>query len=279
MSKTALLLEGGGLRGIFTAGVIDCFLENDINFDYVVGVSAGACNTLAFLGREYRYMKSIMTQKSGFDSFYGVPQMVESHKIIDLDKIFYEYTKEYNFSFEQLINNPCKWDMVVSNIKTGKAEYMNSDDEERIRIIGKASCSLPIITEPVDIDGELYLDGGVCDPIPIQRILDLGYDKVIVVLTRKKGNYSTTNDATKIIIRRLYEEYPVFIKAMINRGDVYKNAVGVCEKLEEEGKAIIIRPTFKEINRLESDEKEISMSYFHGYTKTKEKIDDIKKWL
>ena len=279
MNKTALLLEGGGLRGVFTAGVIDCFLDNDINFDYVIGVSAGACNALAFLGKKPRYMKSIMSEKSGFDSFYGVQQMVESHKIIDLDKIFYDYTKEFGFDFDTFLNNPANWDMVVSNMKTGKAEYMHSDDVEKIKVIGKASCSLPIITNPVDIDGQLYLDGGICDSIPIQRILDLGYEKVVVVLTRKKGNFSSTNEATKAIVKRLYSDYPLFIEAMNNRGAMYKKEVEICEKLEQEGKAIIIRPTMKEISRLESDENEISMSYFHGFTKAKEKIEDIKQWL
>ena len=277
--KTALVLEGGGLRGVFSAGVIDCFLDNDISFDYVIGVSAGACNAMAMLGRQKRYFWSIINTVSGRNSFYGVPQMVDSHRFVNLDKIFYEYTEQFHFDFETLMNSPSEWEMVVSNIETGKAEYMTTRDLDRLRVIGKASCSLPIITDPVNIDGQLYLDGGICDSIPIEHVLEKGFDRIVVVLTRKKGNYSHTNEPTKAIIRRIYSAYPNLIKAMYDRGDLYRNEVAMCEQLEQEGKVILIRPTMKEIGRLESDENEISLSYFHGYTKAKENIETIKKWV
>ena len=279
MSKTALVLEGGGLRGVFTAGVIDCLLDNEIFFDYVVGVSAGACNTIAYLAKEKKYFRKCMNQTSPFDSFYGLPQMVESHRIIDLDKIFYEYTKQYNFNFEELLRSSIRWEMVASNLKTGKADYLHSDDVEKIKLIGKASCSLPIITPPVEIDGELYLDGGIADSIPIQRALNLGYDKLLIVLTRKKGNFSSTSEATRMIMNRLYGEYPEFVKAAQERGKVYKEEVELAEQLEREKSAIIIRPTMQEVSRLETNEKELSLSYYHGYTKAKENIEEIKKWF
>ncbi len=277
--KTALVLEGGGLRGVFSAGVIDCFLDNDISFDYVIGVSAGACNAMAMLGRQKRYFWSIINTVSGRNSFYGVPQMVDSHRFVNLDKIFYEYTEQFHFDFKTLMNSPSEWEMVVSNIETGKAEYMTTRDLDRLRVIGKASCSLPIITDPVEIDGQLYLDGGITDSIPIEHVLEKDIDRIVVVLTRKKGNYSHTNEATKAIVRRIYSNYPNLVKAMADRGDLYRREVGICEQLEEEGKVILIRPTMKEIGRLESDENEISLSYFHGYTKAKENIETIKKWV
>ena len=277
--KTALVLEGGGLRGVFTAGVIDNFLDNDISFDYVVGVSAGACNTFAYVARQKKYLRNCMVQDSPFDSFYGIPQMIESHRVIDLDKIFYDYTKKYNFDFDSFVNNSIKWEMVVSNIESGLAEYMSTSDIEKSKLIGKASCSLPIITPPVDIDGNLYMDGGVTDPIPVKHALDLGYDKVVVVLTRKKGNYSTTNEATKIAVRRLYKNYPKFTEALNNRGIKYKEEVELCESLEKEGKVIIIRPLYQEVSRLESDERELNMAYYHGYMVAKERINDIKEFI
>ncbi len=277
--KTALVLEGGGLRGVFSAGVIDCFLDNDISFDYVIGVSAGACNAMAMLGRQKRYFWSIINTVSGRNSFYGVSQMVDSHRFVNLDKIFYEYTEQFHFDFETLLKSSTELEMVVSNIETGKAEYMTTRDLDRLRLIGKASCSLPIITDPVEIDGQLYLDGGITDSIPIEHVLEKDVDRIVVVLTRKKGNYSHTNEATKAIVRRIYSEYPNLIQAMYDRGDLYKREVGICEKLEEEGKVTLIRPTMKEIGRLESDENEISLSYFHGYTKAKENIETIKKWV
>ena len=279
MSKTGLVLEGGGLRGVFTAGVIDCFLDKEIDFDYVIGVSAGSCNTFSYVGKGRGYIRSCMIQKDPFNAFWGVPQMVESHKFVDLDKIFYEYTEKYGYDYEKFVANPIEWEMVVSNIDTGEAEYMNTHDIERSRIIGKASCSMPGFTQPVEIDGKLYLDGGICDSIPVQRAIDQGCDKLVIVLTRKKGNYSRINEAVMKIFRRIYSDHPLFVKALERRGQLYKEQVALCEKLEAEGKAIIIRPTFKEVNRLESDEEELLMAYYHGYTKAKEFIEEIRSYL
>ena len=276
MNKVGLVLEGGGLRGIFTAGVIDCLLDKNVEMDYVVGVSAGSCNAFEYIGKQRGYIKSCLIQKNKFESFYGVPQMIESHKYVDLDKVFDEYSKKYGFDYDAFINNPIEWEMVVSNINTGKAEYMHSDNKDEAVLIGKASCSLPGLTSPRQIGDYLYLDGGICDSIPVQRALDMGCDKVVVVLTRKKGNFSVTNEATKILFRRLYAEYPEFVQALMDRNDLYVSQVKLAEELERQGKAIIIRPTMQEVGRLESDEKALMLSYYHGYTKAKEYTDKIK---
>lgn len=278
MSKIGLAMEGGGLRGIFTAGAIDCLLDNEINFDYVVGASAGACNTFSYVGKANKYMKNIITMKNPFKSFYGVPQMIESHKYIDLDKVFYEYTVTYDFDFDTFINNPVKWEMVVSNMHTGKAEYMSSHDVEKAKTIGKASCSLPIITSPVEIDNQLYLDGGICDPIPFERAFESGCDKVVAILTRKKGNYSVSKQATQTLFKRFYGDYPEFLNALLERNELYVKQVEKIEELERQGKAIIIRPTMQEVGRMESDLSQLSLAYFHGYTKCKEYLDIIRSW-
>lgn len=276
MGKTGLVLEGGGLRGVFTAGVIDCFLDKKIEFDYVIGVSAGSCNTFAYVGKQRGYIRSCMIQKDPRNSFWGVQQMVESHKFVDLDKIFYDYTEQYGFDFESFITNPIEWEMVVSNINTGKAEYLSTKDIDTSRMIGKASCSMPGLTSPVEIGDSLYLDGGICDSIPIERALLKGCDRLAIVLTRKKGNYSHFNEAALALFRRLYGRYPALYQALEARTKLYHDQVDLAEKLEEEGKAIIIRPSMQEVARLESNEDDLLMSYYHGYTKAKEYIDTIR---
>ena len=278
MNKIGLVLEGGGLRGMFSSGVMDCFIDNRIEVDYVVGVSAGCCNMFQYLAKNRGYFKRCMMQKDPYNSFYGVRQMVTSHKYVDLDKVFDEYTSQFGFSYDEFVKNDTEWEAVISNINSGKAEYVTTKDAERAKLIGKASCSIPGLTKPVEIDGELYLDGGVIDSIPVQRAIDKGCDRLIIVLTRKKGNFSTLNEATKIIFRRLYSDYPNFLEVAMKRGETYKAQVAQCEKLEEEGKAIIIRPTMKEVGRLESDEDELSLAYYHGYTKAKEYLDKINSW-
>ena len=278
MSKIALVLEGGGLRGVFTAGVIDCFIDNDVNFDYVCGVSAGSCNTFAYVGKARGFIKKSMTQQNPKDKFFGVRQMAESHKYVNLDKVFYDYTEEFGFDYDNFINSDIKWEFVATNIETGKAEYLSSKNIRKALKMGVASCSLPILTEPVKLNGKLYLDGGMADSVPVQRALDMGYDKIVVVATRKKGSFSSVKKAEKPIYKRLYKKYPNFLKAVENRTALYRKQIELCEKLQEEGKVILIRPTIKEVKRLESDLEELNLSYYHGYTKAKEYIDQIKKW-
>lgn len=276
MSKIALVLEGGGLRGVFTAGVIDCFIDNDVNFDYVCGVSAGSCNTFAFIGKARGFIKKCMTLHD--DKFFGVKQMAESHKYVNLDKVFYDYTEKYGFSYDTFMKNKTKWEFVATNIETGKPEYLSSKIRSRALKMGVASCSLPILTEPVEIYGKLYLDGGMADSVPVKRALDLGYDKIVVVATRKKGSFSSVKKAEKPIYKRLYKKYPNFLKAVEKRTQLYRDQIELCEKLEKQGKVILIRPTIKEVKRLESNLDELTLSYYHGYTKAKDYIKQIKEW-
>lgn len=277
-SKVALVLEGGGLRGSFTAGVVDCFLDNNVDFDYVCGVSAGSCNTLAYVAKCRGFFKRCILQSNKRDSFFGVQQMTDSHKLVDLDKVFNAYTDKYGFSYDDFISSDVDWDFVVSNIETGKPEYVNSKDKKLIKKMGKASCSMPILTKPVEINGKLYLDGGLTDSVPIQRAIDKGYDKIVVVCTRKKGSFSSVKKYELPIYKNLYSKYPKFVKAAEKRGALYKKQIALCEELEKQGNVILIRPTMPEISRLESDLNEISLSYYHGYTKAKEYVDQIKKW-
>lgn len=278
MSKIALILEGGGLRGVFTAGVIDCFLDEKIKCDYVCGVSAGSCNAFAYIAKSDRFMKNCLFQTDKKHSFYGVQQMAQSHKLVDLEKVFYDYTLQFGFKADNFKKTKVKWEFVATNIETGQAEYLHSSNYEIARKMGVASCSLPIITKPVEIDGKLYLDGGMADSVPVQRALDLGYDKIIVVCTRRKGSYSKVKAAEKPVYRSLYKNYPNFLDTVNKRTALYKSQIELCEKLETEGKVILIRPTLPEVSRLESDLDELSTAYYHGYTKAQEFIQQIKKW-
>ena len=277
-SKVALVLEGGGLRGIFTAGVIDCFLDNNIDFSYVIGVSAGSCNAFAYIAKSRGFIKKTMLQEDKKNAFFGVQQMMESHKFVNLDKVFYDYTKQYDFDFETFKESKCDWEFVVTNINTGKAEYMHSDDLHMAQEMGRASCSLPLFTEPVEINGQLYLDGGIGDSVPVQRAMAKGYDKLVVIATRKKGSYSKVGRPGMALFNRVYAKFPNFLDALKIRTRMYRDQIDLCEKLEKEGKVILIRPTLPEVSRLESDIDELSLSYFHGYTKAKEYVDRIASW-
>ena len=217
----------------------------------------------------------MQTDKS--NSFFGVRQMRESHKYVNLDKVFYDYTQMYGLDYDKFTNTKVKWEFVATNIETGKPEYLTSKNIDEALQMGVASCSLPILTPPVELNGKLYLDGGMSDSVPIQRALDLGYDKVVVVATRKKGSYSKVKKTEEPIYNSLYKKYPNFLKCVKKRTKLYKQQIELCEQLDKEGKVILIRPTLPEVSRLESDFDELSLSYYHGYTKAEEYIDRIRK--
>ena len=278
MEKIALVLEGGALRGIFTAGVVDCFIDNNIEFDYVVGVSAGACNTLSYVAKQKEFFKDCVTLSSPEEKFYGVRQMATSHKLFDLEKLFHDYADKFNFNFDNFMNSKIKWEMVTTNIETGKPEYMSSNELEKVKLIGMASCSLPLVTKPVKIDGNLYLDGGIADSIPLKHALDLGYKKVVVVATRRKGSYSKIGEAQRPLYNRMYKKYPNLINTAFKRTRMYRREVDLCEKMEKTGDVILIRPSFLEVSRLESNIDELNLAYYHGYVKASEYIEQIKKW-
>jgi len=276
MKRIGLVLEGGGLRGIFTSGVLDFFMEQGLKFDYVVGVSAGAANTFGFLGNKPKYGYNCMMQTNKRNKCYGVVQMFDSHKFVDLDKFFNEYAEQYNYKFEKLFNNPTRWEMVASNIETGKAEYLcERSNIERVRKIGIASCSLPILTMPVEIDGKYYLDGGACDSIPLQRSIDVGNELNVVIQTRRKGHICKVGIAEEAAFRTLYKDKPLFLQALLNRPSMYQKQIDLVQDEVKKGNAVLIQPTLPEVGRLEQDMSKLSVTYYHGYLKAKEAYQSI----
>ena len=279
-NKVGLVLEGGGLRGIFTAGALDYLMERGVKFDYVIGVSAGSCNTFQYLGNKKGFLKTCMLESEGKDSFFGVQQMVESHKIVDLDKVFDEYAEMYGFDYKKFMKNKTEWEMVVTNVKTGKAEYLSDrKDLERAKTISKASCSLPIITSPKELDGKLYLDGGIADSIPVKRAQEMGCDKVVVICTRRKDKYPHMSDPEKAVVEQLYKKYPKLISTMYRRENVYKKTKKYIDEQDKKGKVIQITPTLPEIGRLETDEEKLKLYYYHGYAKAEDNYKDIMKFF
>ena len=173
-----MILEGGGIRGAFTAGVLDTFIEEGINFDMVIGSSAGAAMMCNFLsGQKGRSLASLLTPRN--QSFYGFREFLRSGKFLNLDKMYNEgLENDPVFDFDAYFNNPTKREYVVSNCRTGKAEYLSdNNDKNRFKLVGKASCALPIVCRAVELDGNRYMDGSMTDPIPVKKIEKDGYDK------------------------------------------------------------------------------------------------------
>ena len=278
--KTGLILEGGAVRGIFTAGVLDRLMEGGIYFPYVIGVSAGGGNAMSYVSKQTgRTCRMINVPKS--DSYYGLRQFWGSKKIINLDKMAYEYPyKQFPFDFDTYFNSGIETEYVCTCCETGKAEYFTEDkDCERLLTIAKATCSVPMLCEPVEIDGLHYLDGSIADSIPIQRALDSGCDKLVIILT-KPGATTPPTDYRKFrkIIHSMYKAYPEFEEACMTRVDRYTETIKLMDQLVEEGRAYIFRPTLSAISKFEQDNEKIMASYRDGYSQASEQIANLVEW-
>lgn len=281
MEKMGLVLEGGSFRGIFTAGVLDYLLEQNISFPYIVGVSAGSGNAANFIAGQAGRTQKVITHENA-DPYYGMGQIRKNGKFLNLDTMLYDYSYEQiPFDFKTFFESDVKCEFVVANCNTGKAEYMNpkeSNDEERLLEICKATCSVPMICSPVMIDNTPYLDGSIIDSIPVMRALE-HCEKAIVILTRKDGEKPTDYSRMKSIVKLMYRDYPGILSAMMERFEVYDKQMQEVLELEKSGKIFIIRPEMESIGHFEKKVDKINAFYKHGYEIMKANLGAMKAFM
>ena len=277
--KSILVLEGGALRGIYTAGVIDFLLEKGIEVDAVVGVSAGALFGFNYIskqmGRCIKYNLEYCKRKDymGFHSWLTTGNIM--NKEVCFNEIVY---KTHPVDFDTFNKNRTKFYVVVTNVETGREEYKLITDMENEMEYLRASGSMPLVSKIVWIDGKGYLDGAVGDSIPVKWALDQGYDRVIVVQTRA-GNYRKKKGIT-LPYKVMYHKYLKFKKNAINRYKNYNDTLDYIDNISDDKRIIIIKPT-KDIGvkRIERDRKKLQDQYDLGYNDTKDKYKDIVKFL
>ncbi|RHP66269.1 patatin family protein [Bacteroides sp. OF04-15BH] len=266
MDKTGLVLEGGGMRGVFTCGVLDYFLDQGITFPYTVGVSAGACNGLSYMSGQRgraKYSNIDMMEKY---QFIGMKYLWTQHSILDQKLLYQDFPERLvPYDFEAYSNNPGEFEMVTTNCLTGKACYLSEKkDWDRMIAIARASSSLPYVCPIAYVDGIPMLDGGIVDSIPVERARSLGYEKNVVVLTRNKGYRKKTKDLR--IPHFIYKKYPRLRVVLSRRCSCYNEQLELVERLEEEGKIIVIRPENPVVvDRIEKNIKKLEDLYQEGY--------------
>lgn len=279
--KKSLVLEGGAMRGMFSAGVMDVLMQNNIEFDEVIGVSAGAvfgCNYKSKqIGRTIRYNKKYIRnpQYCSFRSLIKTGDMFG--RDFCYNKIPYELDPFDNLTF---MSDPTKFYVVVTDINTGKAVYKRIDSAigEGLEYM-RASASMPLASKPVEINGKEYLDGGISDSIPLEFSIKNGADKNLVILTQPKRYIKKKNSLIPLMKLSL-RSYPQLIEAMQNRHILYNKQVEFAEKSEKEGKALIIRPSEKlPIGRLEKNPETLQLVYDLGRQEALNNLDKIKSYL
>lgn len=265
--KTGLVLEGGGMRGIFTAGVLDCFMDRRIRFPYVIGVSAGASNGISYASGQRGRAKFSDIDLLKLRPYIGWKFFFQGKGFIDIEYLFGRYPQEYHkFDYDAYFRSPMRFVMVASDCRTGKAVYIEEKhDRELLLQYCRASCSLPFIGPIARVGGVPYLDGGICDSIPVARAMADGYEKNVIVLTRNKGYRKP--DKNFALARLFYHKYPAIREQLLLRYRHYNEQLDLVERLEKEGKVVVIRPEKPiVVGRMDTDEKRLSDLYDEGYS-------------
>jgi predicted patatin/cPLA2 family phospholipase len=264
--KTALVLEGGGMRGVFTCGVLDYLMDHHITFPYAVGVSAGAGNGLSYLSGQRgraKYSNIDLLEKY---HYIGVKHIWNHHSIIDQDLLYRRFPESIlPYDYEAALANPMRFEMVTTDCHTGRAAYFEAHtSHERMLEICKASGSLPYVCPIAYVDGRPMLDGGIVDSIPVERAFSRGYEHALVVMTRNYGYRTSGRDVR--VPRFIYTRFPRLRVALSNRLMLYDDQLALVEQLEQEGRVTVVRPEKPlEVDRITTDVKKLTALYEEGY--------------
>ena len=279
--KKGLILEGGAMRGLFTAGVMDVFMENGIEFDAAIGVSAGAafgCNYKSRqIGRVIRYNKRF-AKDPRFCSFRS---LIKTGDLFGAEFCYHTIPDTLDLFDEQAyVDNPMDFYVVVTDVETGKAVYINSDEagDDALECF-RASASMPLVSKPVEIKGKKYLDGGISDSVPIQYFESIGFEKNVIILTQPKGYFKKPSTAAKVMKYAL-KEYPNVVRTMENRHIEYNDTLAYIEEKEKSGEAYVIRPEAPlEIGRVEHNPEVMQKVYDIGRKIAEKHLENIKAFL
>ncbi len=281
MGKTGLVMEGGAMRGMFTCGVIDVLMENDIWVDGAIGVSAGAgfgCNYVS--KQPYRPYRYIMRYCKDY-RFASMISLLLTGDLYNNEFIYHRIPDKLDpFDFDTFENSPIDFYSVCTDLVTGKALYhkfKNGKGKEMEWMRGSAS--LPIVSKPIRVDGKVLLDGGLSDSIPLKFFEKKGYDKNIVVLTRPSF-YVKEPASYMPIVKVVLKDYPNAIKAIENRPAMYNNTVRYIKKREKEGAAFVIRPRGEvRIGSVSHNRKELRRVYLMGRETAQQRLNELKEWM
>lgn len=279
MKKTCLVLEGGAMRGIYTSAIIDTFLDEDIKFDCLIGVSAGALFGVNYVSkqkqRSLRYNKKYINNPN----YMGLWSLIKTGSIVNKDFAYNKIPNELDkFDEKTFKKSKTKFYATVTNVETGQPEYIHIKDTSKQIDAFRASGSMPFVSELVEYEGNKYLDGALGDSIPVLKAKEMGYDKIVVVLTqpadfRKKKNPSW-------IAKLMYRKYPKLIEAINTRYIKYNETLDIIKDLESKKEIFVIRPSVPlNIKRIEKDLTKIDNVYDLGLKDAKKSLKKLKKYM
>ena len=282
MKKVGMVLEGGAMRGMYTAGILDVLMKEKINIDGIIGVSAGALFGVNYysnqIGRVIRYSKKYAKDLR----YISISSLIFTGNLVNKNFAYYRLTNELDpFDNNTFLNNKKDFYAVATDIENGTPEYLKINDCEKDLEKLRATSAIPLVTKPVVINNKKYLDGAITDSIPVKKCINMGYDKIIVVLTRPIGyQKEELNEHSIKRINKKYKKYPKFIDAMLKRPKMYNETLEYIKKLESEKKIFVIRPSeIINVNVIERNKEHLQKVYDLGIKDGNRILNDLKEYL
>ena len=282
MYYSGLVLEGGGMKGVYTAGVLDFFLDKGIDFSEIYGVSAGACHMCSYISGQRGRARDVGIDYLDSGRYCGVRSLLATGNFFNERMCFHTIPDYlYPYDHEAFSRYEGKAYGVVTNIRTGKAEYLRLKNMKKDIDIIRASSSLPFLARTVKINGNLYLDGGLSDSIPIQKAVMSGNRKNVVVMTKAVGFRRKPIDKLYLaLIKIRYIRYPKVAELIKNRHIAYNECLDYIDRLEKKGQIFVIRPQkANNVSRVDKDKKKLYALYEEGYADAKERYDELIRYL
>ena len=282
MIKAALVLEGGALRGMYTSGVLDTFLKNNMEFECVAGVSAGALNAMSYISKQPGRSAKINLEYCDDPRYIGRKAFIKNKGIIGYDYLFGDISEnKVPFDYKSFENTNQRFIIVTTNCEKAETEYLEKSNCNDLFKAAQASSSMPLASAMVEINNNHYLDGAVTTSIPVKWALEQGYEKVVVVLTRDKTyRKPMLSNKMKKLYKLAYHKYPKLIEKLNTMPERYNKLQDEIIDLEKEGKIFIIRPE-KEVtvSRIEKDKEKLENLYKEGIAETEKNLDALKEYL
>ncbi len=282
MYQAGLVLEGGGMKGVYTAGVLDLFLDKGLEFSSVYGVSAGACSMCSYISKQRGRALDVNIDYLDSKRYCSVESMILSGDLFNVNTCYNLIPNYLNpIDNETFMQYEGKAYSVVTNIATGRPEYLQVKDSVKDIDKVRASASLPLVSRTVRINGKPYLDGGISDSIPLQKSVRDGNRKNVVVMTKEVGFRRKPTDSGQLaLIKVRYAKYPKVAQLMAERHIMYNECLDYIENMEREGKVFVIRPQYaSEVARIERDKAKMQALYDQGYKEAEALYDDLMEYL
>lgn len=281
MISGALVLEGGALRGVYVSGVLDVFMEADIEFEYVLGVSAGAVNAVNYVSKQIGRSAKINIDHVNDTEYMGWKHLLKSGGIFNFDFLFGEGAEKIMpYDEEAFMRSQQRCVIGATNCLTGRQKFFERDTYQELGEALKASCTLPVLSRLVDIDGTPYTDGGVSNGIPFKKAQKEGYQKVVLILTRPKGYRARDNWLLHPVFQACYRKYPALIKKLHTMTMRYNKILQQIDELERRRKVFVIRPTSRlQVKRIERNQNKLRLLYLEGKEDARKLLPQMMDYL